>query len=115
MTGNTSVKFTFEGKEFNVDESKGCYIEVTYQEQVGFYGVNLRGTKQNPYCWQTNRSVVTDDGLKSGNVTNQEPRKNFEDLCRELVKLQERSDAQKAFDKEAACKDLHDFFKELGE
>ena len=115
MTGNIPLKFSYQGKEFSADQSKGCYIEVAYREQLGYLGVNLQGTKENPYCWHTEKSFVTDEGLRKDNVSRGGLRENLDQLCQQLVKLQERADAQKAFDREEACEDLHDFFKELGE
>ena len=115
MSGNILQKFSYQGKEFSADQSKGCYIEVAYREQLGYLGVNLQGTKENPYCWHTEKSLVTAEGLQIGNVSAGGPKGNLDALCRQLVTLQERADAQKAFDREGACEDLHDFFKELGE
>ena len=115
MTENIARKYNYQDKEFIVDQSKGCYLEVAYLEQIGYVGVNLLGTKQSPYCWHTRKNVVTDEGLKNGNVSTGGLRGNLDNLCLELIRLQGVSDAQKDFDRESACEDLHDFFKDLGE
>ena len=115
MTEYIPRKYNYQDKEFFVDKSKGCYLEVAHKEQTGYLGVNLQGTKRSPYCWHTAKSVVTDKGLKIGNVSTGGLRENLNKLCLELLRLQEASDAQKAFDREAACEDLDNFFKELGE
>ena len=114
MTENIPQKYTYQDEEFLVDASKGCYREVAYKEQVGFVGVNLQGTRENPYCWHTEKSLVTDEGLKIGNVAGGGIKANLDQLCKQLVVLQRESDARKIFDREEACKLLHDFFEELG-
>ena len=115
MTENIPQKYTYQDDEFLVNASKGCYLEVAFKEQVGFVGVNLQGTREYPYCWHTTKSVVTDDGLKTGHTEIGGIKDNLNRLCQELVALQRVADARKAFDREEACKQLHDFFKELGE
>ena len=115
MTENVPRKYNYQDKEFIVDKSKGCYLEVAYKEQMGYLGVNLQGTKESPYCWYTDKSVVTAEGLKVGNVSAGGLKGNLDALCLRLVKSQEEWEARNAFDPEDACEDLDEFFKELGE
>ena len=115
MTENIARKYNYQDKEFIVDQSKGCYLEVTHREQVGYVGVRLQGTTEKPYGWDTNKNRVTDDGLRTDRSVSGEIGDNLDRLCQELIRLQQDADAQKAFDKEKACQDLHGFFKNLGE
>ncbi len=111
-----TTKYEFEGETFQLDDSKGCYIEVTYGALTGYIGVNLKGTADSPYVWWANNSnPVTDDGLRFGNSNGPDEKSNLEWLCRDLLRRQQEAQAQKAFNQEAACKSLHEFVKSLPE
>ena len=47
-------EYKYQGETFQLDDSKGCYVEVTYKYLTGYLGVNLgaRATDQNPYVWE---------------------------------------------------------------
>ena len=106
-------EYKHQGETFLLDDSKGCYIEVTYHEAVGYVGVHLNGTKENPYCWQTNDRRVTDDGLTNGNSTGGELSDNLNALCSELLRQHQVHEAKKEFQPEQACKGLHEFYEKL--
>ena len=46
-------KYEYEGETFKMDDSKGCYVEVTYKDLTGYFGVNISGTEtdENPYSY----------------------------------------------------------------
>ena len=106
-------EYEYEGEKFRLDDSNGCYIEVTYKEQVGYVGVYLQGTKTSPYCWWANANVVTPDGLKAGSPAGDDLETNLRALCGDLVRRQREADARKAFKPEGACKSLHEFVESL--
>ena len=109
-------KYEFEGETFQLDDSTGCYIEVTYEDMVGYVGVNLKGTAKRPYAWWTeNSSPVTKDGLRFGNSNGSSEKSNLEGLCRDLIRRYQQAQEQKAFNPEAACSSLHEFVKTLAE
>ena len=61
------AEYTYQ-KIFQVDNSNGCYLEVTYGDLKGYVGVNLRpdATDETPYLFVTGQrgiDAVTDDGL----------------------------------------------------
>ena len=66
-------EYKHQGETFQLDDSKGCYVTVTYKHLTGYVGVNLgkKASPQNPYAWYTAREIggadcVTPDGLKFG-------------------------------------------------
>ena len=107
-------EYKFEGKTFELDDSKGCYIVVAYKGLVGYVGVYLQGTPEQPYCWWAeSESVVTEDGLTIGNSTGASIEDNLQALCRELLRKQRAAEGRKAFKPEEACKALHEFAETL--
>ena len=62
-------KRVYLGETFEFDDSKGCYIEVSYRGLVGYAGVNLdSGTRDAPYSWTAPGigGNATGDGLSGG-------------------------------------------------
>ena len=111
-----STEYKYQGETFLLDDSKGCYIEVTYRDQLGHVGVNLQGTKDAPYAWSVNRpSRITADGLSSGVSSGPDEESNLLVLCHEMLRLQREAEARKAFNREAACKSLHEFVEALAD
>ena len=108
-------EYKFEGETFGLDDSKGCYVEVSYKGQVGYVGVYLRGTKEQPYCWYDGDSVLTKDGLSAGNSARGGMEGNLHALCRALVRKHRDAQAREAFKPEEACEGLHEFVKSLPE
>ena len=107
-------EFKFEGETFLLDDSKGCYIEVTYKDQIGHVGVNLQGTKNTPFVWYANRpDLVTPDGLKVGNSNGPDEASNLQALCSDLLRLQRQAEGRTAFNPEEACKSLHEYVESL--
>ena len=74
-------EYKYQSETFKIDDSKGCYIEVTYRDQKGYLGVYLQGTAEKPLCWYDNQSVVTKDGLKAGNVVGRDMEAGLRALC----------------------------------
>ena len=109
-------EYKFEGETFELDDSNGCYIEVSYKGLVGYVGVYLQGTAEQPYCWWAeNATFVTADGLTNGNATGADIESNLRDLCRTLLRKHREAEGRKAFKPEEACESLHDFVKSLTE
>ena len=109
-------KYVFEGEIFRLDDSKGCYVEVTYKDQLGYVGVNLKGTAKNPYVWWAGDSrPVEQDGLSFGNSSGLNEKNNLDGVCQELLRRQQQAQDQMAFNQENACKSLHEFVKSLPE
>ena len=109
-------KYELEGETFLLDDSKGCYIEVTYGDMVGYVGVNLEGTTKNPFVWSAGDSgPVTPGGLRYGNSSGSDEKSNLERLCRELLRRRQVAQDREAFNQEDACKSLHEFVKSLPE
>ena len=97
--------YKFDGETFELDDSKGCFVTVSYRDEVAYLGVNLRdGSDRRPFryagAWQTSAQP---DGLASGSRV-----ATFEDglvgVCRLLLERQQ----QLEFDREKACTALHD-------
>ena len=82
--------YKYQDETFQLDDSKGCYVQVTYKYLKGYLGVNLaaRATDQNPYVWDTDKKpefYVTRDGLKYGFSSGVTFEENLDALCRRLV------------------------------
>ena len=45
--------YKYKGETFKQDDSKGCYVEVTYEGLTGCVGVNLKdtATDKDPFLW----------------------------------------------------------------
>ena len=106
--------YKYEWKTFKLDDSKGCYVKVTYKDLTGSFGVNINGnaTDQYPYLYWEDESYVTPDGMTSGNRSS-----SFEDAldktCSVLLNRFRIQEDAKKFDRAKYCKELHDDVKNL--
>ena len=106
-------KYEYQGKTFEIDDSKGCYLVVTYKDLVGYVGVNLQGTATQPYGWTIGNENITPDGLQGIYDSGLLPGDNLDALCAYLIAQQEEADARARFKPEDACVALHEFVKGL--
>ena len=107
--------YTYEGETFKLDDSKGCYVEVTYKDLTGYFGVNISdtGTDQDPYSYYVGgEEYATPAGLTSGNES-PSPEVARDSLCAYLVDKFRAQEAALTFDREKYCKELHDAVKNL--
>ena len=105
--------YEYEGETFKLDDSKGCYVEVTYKNLTGYIGVNIRGTgtDQYPYSYYVGgEEYVTPDGLTWGDRS-PSPEVARDSLCADLVRRFRTQEAVKTFDPAKYCKELHDAVK----
>ena len=53
-------EYKYKGETFQLDESKGCYVAVTYKHLTGYGGVNLgkKASPKNPYAWGSRKGNV---------------------------------------------------------
>ena len=102
------------GEDFYLDDSKGCYIEVTYKEQKGWVGVNIAkwASKEMPYAFSLSRHNVRTEGLK-GDSASTTLEIVLDNLCTNLIHQQRRFEARKKLDTEEACEQMHEFVREL--
>ena len=108
--------YKYEGETFKLDDSKGCYVEVTYKGLTGYFGVNISGTgtDQEPYFYYVGgEEHVTPEGLTSGDYQSQFLEVARDSLCADLVYKFRTQEAVKAFDPAKYCKELHDAVKNL--
>ena len=106
--------YKYRGVEFDLDDSAGCYIEVSYKDVKGYVGVNLSEHSASRFIWYGDSSALVKDGLQYGNSHGNSLESNLNELCDNLLRRQELAEKVKAFDskaKEAACEELHDFVK----
>ena len=107
-------KYKYKEETFKLDDSKGCYVEVTYEGLTGYFGVNITGneTDQYPYAYWPEERSVTQDGMKKGNKS-----PSFEDardqICTILLKKFRAQEAAKTFDRAKYCEELHEAVKNL--
>ena len=108
-------EYKYKGETFQLDESKGCYVEVTYKHLTGYVGVNLRknATGQSPYAWGISKGNITSSGLKSGSSSGASFEANLDALCAHLLHAFRTEEAHKAFDPAKYCAELHDAVKNL--
>ena len=112
--------YEYRGVKFEIDDSKGCYLEVTYLDITGYAGVFLKGTIDTRYAWWQQSSGVTSgvtkDGLTKGNNAGNTMKPNLHAVCDWILKELAGREATRAFTPEAreqACAELHDFVKGL--
>ena len=107
--------YKYKGETFNLDDSNGCYVEVTYKNLTGYIGVNIgkdRGTER-PYVWYANKGYVTPAGLTAGNSSGTSFEDNLKPLCDYLLRTFRTEEATKWFNAEESCNKLHDAVKNL--
>ena len=115
----TAVKeYKYKGETFQLDDSKGCYVAVTYKHLTGYVGVNLgnQATDQSPYVWDTGKNVqnhVTSNGLKLGNSNGPSFEANLDALCATLLREFRTEEAAKTFYPAKYCAEIHDGVKNL--
>ena len=106
------TEYKYEGETFLLDDSKGCYVEVTYKDQTGYLGLAFGGTEDMPYRWSDGRPDHQ-GYLNSGNSSGKDPEKNLQGLCKDLIRRHRVAESRKAFDPEKACETLHEFVGKL--
>ena len=107
--------YKYEGETFKLDDSKGCYVEVTYEGLTGYFGVNVSGTgtDQNPYSYHVSgKEYVTPDGMTKG-VPCSSFKEARDQICGELLNIFRAQEAAKTFDRAKYCAELHDAVKDL--
>ena len=109
------TEYKYKGETFQLDDSKGCYVAVTYKHLTGYVGVNLRSnaTDQNPYAWDIGKGNTTPNGMKSGNSNGRSFKVNLDALCGRLLRDFRTAEAAKMFDHKKYCAELHDGVKNL--
>lgn len=109
-----SKTYAYNGEKFEVDDSEGCYLKVTYTDIVGYVGVYLQGTASNPYGWALAQYGWrrTKDGLQDASAVSNEQR-GLDRLCDALIREYRERQAKAEFKPEEACQQLHDFYKKL--
>ena len=116
--------FKHAGETFLLDNSKGCFVEVTYaehQEYVGVVGVSINGTESAPYAVSvlstpngSDRDKVIKGDQVVGNSVGDLDSAIYQ-CCEALIKTRRRYEGQKHFDPESACRKLHEEFENLPE
>ena len=112
----TAVKeYKHQGETFQLNDSKGCYVEVTYKHLTGYVGVKSgkKATEQQPYAWYMDKSFVTPDGLTVGIISGPSFEANLNALCAQLLSDFRTEEAAKVFDSAKYCAELHDIVKNL--
>ena len=107
--------YKYKGETFKLDDSKGCYVKVTYKDLTGYFGVNISGTgtDQYPYSYLVDgEEDVTPYGMTRGDQSPspEDARDRTFDVLLEKFRTQE---AVKTFDRAKYCKELHDAVKNL--
>ncbi len=97
--------YKFEGETFELDDSEGCFVKVTFKGQVAYFGVNLTdGTEDLPYTYAGSwQAAPAADGLSWGYKAGTY-QQGLDRACGLLIARQQ----QIAFDREKACKTLHE-------
>ena len=113
--GFMTKTYKYNGEIFNLNDSGGCYVEVAYLDQVGYVGVNLEGTAEQPYRWNRSAEAISDakDGLRVGPTSGSTFESNLQALCENMIRTQKESDARRVFKPEDACESLHEFIQNL--
>ena len=112
-------EYKYQGETFLLDDSKGCYVEVTYDkvpDRVGIIAVALRGTKEKPYVRMTMHRGATNDRLTPNGV-DEEGHGSYESIlgqvCSRLINAHREREAKEQFNPEEACHALHEAVSKL--
>ena len=104
--------YKYAGEEFLLDDANGCFIKVTYKDQVGCLALALGGTADTPYRW-AGGSFAPAGGLGSGTSSGRDVEQNLQGLCQSLIHQYRMEEARKDFNPDDACKLLHKFVEDL--
>ena len=111
-----SIQHKYRDYTFTVDDSKGCYADVTLAGLKAYVGVDLAsGTNERPYAFTHRAQRVTDDGISQGGGGYPTADAALEAAFNHLIGEFERNQAHQAFDQKKACQTLHDFIKGLSQ
>ena len=121
-------EFKHDGETFLLDDSKGCFVEVTYaehQEYVGVVGVSIKGTESSPHAVSvisTPNGSVRHKAIEGDKITRGDIVRDTRDIsaaihkcCEQLIAVRRQYEVRKQFDSEAACRNLHEQFENLPE
>ena len=107
-----NIQQKYRDYTFTVDDSKGCYAEVTLSGLKAYVGVDLAaGTNERPYTFTPSEQRVRNDGIQRGAGGYPTPDTALEAAFNHLIGEFERNQAHQAFDQKKACENLHDFIK----
>ncbi len=114
-------KHEHDDRIFEVDDSEGCFIKITYEGLVSYAGVFYQGTSDRPYMSTSPTEIDSSqkpnkDGLLEGFSGNSGIKTIGEALdmsFRRLADEHDRRVAQHEFKPDDACKTLHEFFDKL--
>ena len=116
-------EYKYQGETFQLDDSEGCYVTVTYKHLKGHAGVNIgsNASTLHPFAWHTGVGRVTPDGVQPGTSLALQPGTSLDDffnehrdsLCADLLRIIRAEEASKAFEPEKYCTALHDAVKNL--
>ena len=111
------IDYKYAGETFKLDDSKGCYVEVTHdglRGLTGYFGVNISvtATDQYPYSYRVNEGSVTPNGIING-IQNPSFKDARDEICEILLNRFRTQEAAKTFDRAKYCAELHDAVKNL--
>ena len=88
-----------DDREFTLEPLNECVIEVSYQEQQGWFGVNLDDSTADefPFAWTVDAEVKTDDGV-GGDQLAASVEQALEEVAARLREAQEIRDSEQARD-----------------
>ena len=88
-----------DDREFTLEPLNECVIEVSYQEQLGWFGVNLDDSTADefPFAWTVDAEAKTDDGVGS-DLLAASVDQALEAVAERLKEAQEVHDAEQARD-----------------
>ena len=102
--------YKYAGEEFLLDDSNGCFIKVTYKDQVSCLASASGGTADNPYRWASG-SYAPPGGLRSGTSSGRDVEQNLQG--RSLINQHRIEEDRKDFNPDDACELLHKFVEDL--
>lgn len=109
-------EYKYKGETFTLDDSKGCYIKVTYAEHpqfVGYVGVNISKTVAKPFAVSHDGYEVTPDGIPVPRQSGYDINELIVECCRHLIERKKTADLIGDRGKEALCNDLHQWYADL--
>ena len=105
-------EYLYKGETFQLDDSQGCYIEITYKDQKGWVVVNI-SIENYGYAITDRAAEVTASGVQSRYGARNTIMEAVDFLCLILLLNQKKVDEYKPLDRIALCAELHSFMDKL--
>ncbi|MDE2966616.1 MAG: hypothetical protein OXS30_03865 [Chloroflexota bacterium] len=114
MAEEQRKKVTYQGVGYLIEDPKGCYVDVWLGTLRGRVAVDPSRPNE-PYAVVVDEGGITDDGVRPENATafKSSAKLALEATYDALKRQNDSIEAREKFDRDAACKEMHDFVAKI--